>query len=115
MKWARSPLAAALFLSDSTGSGLARHPEAGVRLNSNFDRHPEVRVLFTRLEGCTSPVAASFEGRAAMVRHFPEALRLARPPQMTGQGRTCGNGLPFANATIDWVSEKPGSRLIRMT
>jgi len=65
---------------------LHRHPEARVRLDSNFDRHPEVRVLFTRLEGCTSPVAASFEGRAAMVRHFPEALRLARPPQDDGAG-----------------------------
>jgi hypothetical protein len=41
-------------------------------VDSNLARHPEVRVLFTRLEGCTPPipVAASFEGRATIVRYF---------------------------------------------
>jgi hypothetical protein len=43
---------------------------------------------FTRLEGCTPliPVAVSFEGRATIVRHVHETLRLARPPQDNGSG-----------------------------
>jgi hypothetical protein len=60
-----------------------------------FDRSTQTSIVilrrawsFTRLEGCTPliPVAVSFEGRATIVRHVHETLRLARL-RITDQAR----------------------------